>query len=222
MLLGLVAHHLTAGIPDSYPMVKDIRAVAHRYAGAPMRKLWHKTSLHQLPLPAPYTGPQLALQVIPSPLGPPAPTHLPQGQQSQLLPPLQQQQYYIVAPSAQLLTELLPLLTSYCLTTAQQQQQQRQKLLGVLIEQVQQADRAEQATGAVGSSIKHAPAAVLSTLEAVTGTKYVTCTTSVVECVQHIFQLLSAAIVPDPKLTAAEVQAAAASSFERRVGFVTY
>jgi hypothetical protein len=229
MLLGLVVHQLTASIPDSDPMVttvtvKDIRAVGHRHAGTPLRKLWHKTSLHQLPLPAPYTAPQLALQVMPSPLGPPAPTQLPQGQQSQLLPPLQQQQYYTVAPTAQLLTELLPLLTSYCLTTAQQQQQQGQQLLDVLIEQMQQADRSEQATGALGSSITHAPADILSTLEAVTGTQYVACTSSVVECVQHIFQLLSAAIVPDPNLTAAEVQAAAAaaSTVQYKAGFVTY
>jgi hypothetical protein len=220
LLLALVVHQLTASIPDSYPTAKNIRNRAHEHGCTPLRKLWHKTSLHHLPIPAPYTGPQLALKVMPSLLGPPRQGQ--QSQQQQQQSQQQQQQYYTVTPIGQLVKELLPLLTSYCLETAQQQQQQRQQLLALLLEQLRQTERAEQASSTLGSSSVPGPSGILSTLEAVTGTQFVACTVSVVKYMQHIFSLLTIAIVPDPNLTAAEVLAAAASRARCGNGLATY
>jgi hypothetical protein len=126
MLLGLAVHQLTASIPDSYPGAKDVRELVCQLGCSALYSLWSKTSLHQLPLPAAYTGPQLALHVMRSPLGP----SFVQQQQQQQEPQRQQQQirYHFLAPISQLLTELLPLLSSYCLGRVQQQRGQRQQL----------------------------------------------------------------------------------------------
>jgi hypothetical protein len=120
MLLGLVVHQLTASIPDSYPGALGVRQWAFCHLNcSSLLKVFERTKsgLHQLPLSAAYTGPQLTLQVMPSPLGPPAAVLHGQQQQQQQR---QQPQWNTVTPAAQLLTELLPLLTSYCLARLQQ------------------------------------------------------------------------------------------------------
>lgn len=67
MLLTLMVHQLTASIPASYPGAKEARIRACYLNCTP--SLWPTTSLHRLPLPAAYTGPQLALQAMPSLVG---------------------------------------------------------------------------------------------------------------------------------------------------------
>lgn len=59
----------------------------------------------------------------------------------------QQPQDYTVTTTAQLLTELLPLLASYCLAKVQQQCLHRQQLMEALALQLQQADTKGQAAG---------------------------------------------------------------------------
>lgn len=69
MLLSLMVHQLqlTASIPTSYQAAKEARIRACYLNCTP--SLWARTSLHRLPLPAAYTGPQLALQAMPSLVG---------------------------------------------------------------------------------------------------------------------------------------------------------
>jgi hypothetical protein len=196
MLLGLAVHQLTASIPVSYPGAKVVGELASKLLYYALFALWEKISMHQLPLPAAYTGPQLALQVMRSPLGP---SLLQQQQQQQQEP--QQQQYYTVAPSSQLLTELLPLLTSYGLSRVQQECARREQLLGALQQQLQQGGGGGQAAGLKEPSVE--------TLE--TAIRYV-CAPDVMACILHMQALLCSAVVPDPNLTAAEVQAAAAAA----------
>jgi hypothetical protein len=223
LLLGLAVHQLTASIPSSYLGAKDVRSRAQKLGCTLLRMLWEETSLHVLLVPAAYKGPQLALQIIPSPLLPPLPqpieplVQLWQQLQRQRLQQ-QQLQLHTVTPTSQLLTELLPLLTSYCLATAQLQRQQWQQLLASLQEQLRQGDGDRvHAAGAqirARSASARVPAHFLSTLQAVTctGPQNDACPMSVMVSMRHVFILLSAAIMPDPKLTAAEVQAAAAST----------
>jgi hypothetical protein len=82
MLLGLMVHQLTTSILDSYQASRSVRDTACKLRCSAVSCLSAKISLHKVPLSAPYTGPQLALQVIPSPLGPPPP-HQSQQQQQQ-------------------------------------------------------------------------------------------------------------------------------------------
>ena len=193
MLLGLAVHQLTASIPDSYPGAQAAREAAFKLSKSALLELSQSSiSLHRLPLPAPYTGPQLALQIMPSPLGPPAPAALQQVQH--------QPQCYTVTPTAQLLTELLPLLTSYCLARVQQQHDQH-KLQAELQQELQQAAMGEQVQGVYVEQLVGLgqPAKILVP-------------DCVQECMQHACTLLSCAVVPDPNLTAAEVQAATSAA----------
>ena len=66
-LLGLMAHQLAASIPASYPDGNAASDFACQL-GSSLGDLWQKVDLHKLPLPAAYTGPQVALQVMPSAL----------------------------------------------------------------------------------------------------------------------------------------------------------
>jgi hypothetical protein len=89
MLLGLAVQQLTASIPDSYPGAQAARDTACQFQCSGLLTLWNKAPagcLHMLPLPAAYVGPQLAIQVTLSPLGPPRPPA------SQLWKPEPQQQ----------------------------------------------------------------------------------------------------------------------------------
>jgi hypothetical protein len=237
MLLGLSMQQLTASIPASCPKAQDVRAIACQLDCSPLKILFDNTSLHDLPLAAAYTGPQLALHATPSVLRPPLPAPLLLGQQPQQQQPQQQQpqqqqpqaqaqqlpQRYTVTPTAQLLTELLPLLTSYCQTQVQQQDKNLQQLTEVLEQQLQHAHAAGQlqADGAQGLQVHTGPADVVSTVKAVASSL---CPTSVWDCLQHICALLFLAVVPSPNLTAAEVQAAAsaASTQEYTPGQVNY
>lgn len=164
-------------------------------------------SLHQLssvPLPAAYTGPGLALQVMPSPLGPPFPVL--HGQQ-QLEQPMQQQlHYYTVTPTAQLRTDLLPLLTSYCMTRVQEQHRAiRQQLPEIPASQSLQRTAGPTVVEAAGAQ-DHVP--FLTNREEVTGGVGLE---SMEQCIQHMCTLLATSVVPAPDLTAAELQAAAAA-----------
>ena len=119
MLLSLAMLQLTASIPDSNPGALVAREMACQLCSCgALFQLWQGTNLHQLPRPAAYTGPQLALQLLPSPFKQPP---LPQQQQRQQR---QQQpaEWCVLAPTAPLLTELLPLLTRQCLFQLQQLQ----------------------------------------------------------------------------------------------------
>jgi hypothetical protein len=84
MLLGLMVHQLTASIPASHPGAQAVHDET-RHLGCPrmLSLMWSKADLHQLPLPAAYTGPQLALQVMPCLLGAPTPPETDQPQQPQ-------------------------------------------------------------------------------------------------------------------------------------------
>jgi hypothetical protein len=70
MLLNLMVRQLTTSIPDSYPGAQAAREGAYQLYAAPFSKIWHATSLHKLPQLSGYTGPQVALQLLPSPLQP--------------------------------------------------------------------------------------------------------------------------------------------------------
>jgi hypothetical protein len=111
-----------------------------------------------------------------------------------------------VTPTAQLLAELLPLLTSYCLEKVQQGREQRQQLLAALKEQLQQAVEGAHAAEMQGSNVRDALSADLnSTVQAVDDC---VCGGGLGSAVLHLSALLRYAVVPDPNLTAAEVQAA--------------
>jgi hypothetical protein len=183
MLLGLAVQQLTASILDSYPQAQEAREKACQLKCAPLSRLFVKTGLHRLPLSEGYPGPQLALQVMPSPAG------------------------YTVTPTGQLLTELLPLLTTYCRSRVQQLHEHRQQLLETLGQLLQQAEG-----GVQGSGVR-ASAAILSTLKAVSCT---VCPEGVWHCLSHLHALLACAVVPDPNLTAAKEQAAANSASGNR------
>jgi hypothetical protein len=155
----------------------------------------NKTSLHQLPLPAAYTGPQLALQVTPSQLQQPPQQPSQQGQQPQC---------YTVTPTPQLLAELLPLLTSHCLAKVQQQHAPQQQMLASFRKLLPQAGRVPQAFGQQGTT---APPDFLSFQKQ--SVESCVCSDSVRDAMQHIFTLLSCAVVPATYLTATELQAAA-------------
>ena len=213
MLLGLAVHQLTASIPDSFSLAQGARELACELKCSALYMLWNKTSLHQLSLPAAYTGPQLALQVMQSPLGSPSlleqQQQQPQPQPQPLSPPpqdqqpLQQQpQYYTIAPTSQLLTELLPLLTSYCLARVHQQREQQQTRFQMLLVQ---ADGDGLAAGVQDCSTDPF-GDILGSLKAVTSPHVVK------QCVLGMLSVLSCAVVPDPNLTAAEVQAARAAA----------
>jgi hypothetical protein len=107
-----------------------------------------------------------------------------------------------MAPTSQLLTELLPLLTSYCLARVHRQREQRQTLFQTLL---MQADGDRQAAG-VQECSNDTSGDILSSLKAVTSPP------GVRQCVMHMQDVLSCAVVPDPNLTAAEVEAARAAA----------
>ena len=204
MLLGLAIHQLAASTWSSHPSAQALCELACQLGHTALMRLQCKVPLHKLPLSAAYTGPQLALQLQPA-----VPSSLPVGQQP--IPPLpqgQQQQCHIVMPTAQLLAELLPLLTSRCLSMLQQQHAQWQQLLLVLQAQLQQADGDGQA----------AAAGTQGYLERVTLCGDIICTVSdltksmglrgVKECVQHMCMHLGCVVVQQFLFTAAEGQAA--------------
>ena len=135
MLLNLMVRQLTASIPDSYPRAQAAREAVYQLHAAPFARLWHATSLHKLPRPAAYTGPQVALQLLPSPLQPlslqqqqqreqqqEADEREEQGQQGQQVQPAE---WCVLAPTAPLLAELLPLLTHQFLKKLQQHLEQQ-------------------------------------------------------------------------------------------------
>jgi hypothetical protein len=68
----LMVRQLTACIPDSHPGAQGAHEAAYQLHASTLWDLWHATSLHKLLLPATYTGPQVALQLLPSPLQPPS------------------------------------------------------------------------------------------------------------------------------------------------------
>ena len=214
MLLGLAMHQLTASIPASFSKAQDVRAGACQLNCSPLLSLYIKTSLHKLPLSAAYTGPQLALQVQPSVLGPPLPISVSLEQQPQLPPQQQQLQWYTVTPTAQLLTELLPLLVSFCRNKLQQQQEDLKQLMQVLEQRLQHAAASKglsdggQLPGVQGSCVR-APANVLGTVEKLASSG---CPQSLWPLAQNIWMLLCCAVIPSPDLTAAEVQAAATAA----------
>jgi hypothetical protein len=91
MLLGLVVMQLTASIPDSHPRAEEARDLACELGSCdPLHSFWMVAGLHQLPRPAAYTGPQLALQLLPSLLKPRR--RLQRRQPPQQLPLLDEQQ----------------------------------------------------------------------------------------------------------------------------------
>ena len=151
MLLNLMVRQLTASIPDSYHGAQAAREAAYQLHATPFSRLLHATSLHKLPHLSGYTGPQVALPLLPSPLQPLSLQQQQQrlraeGQQQQRLraegqqqlqqeqrraeeQQLQQEQpvgWCVLAPTAPLLTELLPLLPHQFLTQLQQNLQQQQ------------------------------------------------------------------------------------------------
>ena len=224
MLLGLAVHQLVATMPASFPKQHALSELACRLKCSALASLRVKANLHKLPLPAAYTGPQLAVQVMPSPLGvPPPPTPLSQGeqqqhQQQQQQSPHQQQQQphhqqqhqqqpqcYTVAPTAQLLAELLPLLTSQCLYKVHEQQGLREELLTSLQVQLQQPDGGSQADGVQGPSQR-----ATDVIRMVTAFTNAMSPGSLRDCVAHMYSLLSCAVVPRFNPTAAEGQAAGA------------
>jgi hypothetical protein len=223
MLLELAVQQLTASIPAG-SLYHAARGAACKLHCIGILTLYHMTSL--LPLPAAYTGPQLAMQVIPSPLGAAPPQllsqqqqrpqpqpqqPLPQQPQPQQPPPQQpklqqpqssqqqqaEPQWYTVTPSAQLLTELLPLLTSYCLAKVQEHHYtDRPKLMAAAQDQAEGRGWAAATQGSICDVVERLEAMMWCERR---------------ECVMQLGVLLSCAIVPDPNLTTAEVQAAAST-----------
>ena len=191
MLLGLAVQQLTASILDSYPQAQEAREKACQLKCAPLLRLFVKTGWHRLPLSEGYPGPQLALQVMPSPAG------------------------YTVTPTGQLLTELLPLLTSYCLSRLQQLHEHRQQLLQTLEQLLQQAEGGVQPAGSGVRASSSSSAAILSTLKAMSCT---VCPEGVRHCLAHLHALLACAVVPDPNLTTAKEQAANGATGNRYQG----
>jgi hypothetical protein len=129
LLLHLTVLQLTASIPDSYPGVRPARDVVCLLDCEPLYSLCRAAETRCVKQEA-YTGPQLALQLLPSP---PRSQALPQQQQQQQRAGGEQQQqeqhaeWGLVAPTAPLLTQLLPLLTRHCLAQLQQEQQRQQQ-----------------------------------------------------------------------------------------------
>ena len=139
MLLHLAVLQLTASIPDGHAWPPVVSAATCLLCCAPLQNLWQAVNLYQLPQPAGYTGPQLALQLLPSLLGPrPAPELPRQQQQQQQQEGAEQQEpaeWCVLTPSAPLLKELLPLLIRRCraqLRQDEQLRQQQQKPTGTL------------------------------------------------------------------------------------------
>jgi hypothetical protein len=132
LLLSLAVLQLTASLPDSHPGAQEAREVACQLCSCePLRNLWRLDGLHKLPRPAACTGPQLALQLLPSPLDAQqsAPELRQQEQQHPSLPEQQEEpaERCMLALAAPLLTELLPLLTRLGLKELQQQEQWQQQ-----------------------------------------------------------------------------------------------
>jgi hypothetical protein len=116
LLLALALLQLTASIPDSYPGARAARDMACQLCNfASWQTLSFATDFHKLPRPANYTGPQLALQLLPC-------RNAPQLQQQQ-----QPAEWCVLTPSTLLLTQLLPLLITHCLTQLQRQQRRAQR-----------------------------------------------------------------------------------------------
>jgi hypothetical protein len=116
LLLRLLLLQLTASIPNSLSGTKAACQLGCQLCDSHwLQSLWHANSMHLLSHPTEYSGPQVALQVLPLP-------RMPQQQQQQQLA-----QGYVAAPTAPLLAELLPLLTRYSLTNLQQQHEQLQQ-----------------------------------------------------------------------------------------------
>jgi hypothetical protein len=106
LLLTLLVEQLTAGSHLSYTMARTLHL-------PPLLSIQCVRGLHSVPLAAPYTGPQVALQVHPTPAG----ARVQRQEQPQLhVEPVQTTLTYVLAPTAALLGELLPLLTKSCLT----------------------------------------------------------------------------------------------------------
>ena len=133
MLLSLTVVQLTANIPDSYPGAQAARDLACQMCGFdPLYSFWCVGGLHQLPRPADYKGPLLALQLLPSllrPQLPPEQLQPPQQQQSQPLP-LQQPP---MQPTSQQQLQQPPV----------QQQLQQQELYAPQPQALQQQQRPE-------------------------------------------------------------------------------
>jgi hypothetical protein len=126
MLLNLAVQQLAATIPDSFPGAHAAQTwICQLYCGS-LYSLYSHTDLHKLPRLAAYTGPQVALQLQPSPFRPQQLLLLQQqeGQQQQEQPA----ELCVLAPTVPLLTELLPLLMRHCLTQQQWHQEQQQQL----------------------------------------------------------------------------------------------
>jgi hypothetical protein len=129
MLLTLVVLQLTAGLPAEHQA-----ALTAQLPQFPLYSIYRSQGLHNVPLAAAYTGPQLALQVWPTPAGVGA---LRQEQHQEQQPPaqtgsVQSPVHCVLAPTAGFLAEVLPLLTQRCLNGLAalqegRQQQQQQK-----------------------------------------------------------------------------------------------
>ena len=172
MLLCLMVHQLTASIPDSYPRALEVCQWACQLACNSLWTFFQRATcgLHHLPLSAAYSGPQLALLVTPSSLGPTlAAQQAQQAQQPCAQHPQQRLQWYNVTPTAQLLTELLPLLTSYSINRVQQHHRAAGQQLPAP-QPLQQAETVQHTAGAHGSSAPPGSVAhLLETLQQVTG-----------------------------------------------------
>jgi hypothetical protein len=122
LLLSLAVLQLTFGIPDSHPAAQAARDLACQLCSChALLPMCPATGRYQLSRPAAYTGPQLALQLLPSPL---QPWQQQQQQQQQQQGRQQPAEWCAVAPTAPFLSELLPLLTVHCIRQLQQLQQQ--------------------------------------------------------------------------------------------------
>ena len=240
MLLSLAVNQLTASIPDSCPGAIEARTQAWCLNKA-LQYVSHKVNLHQLSLPAAYTGPQLAPQVMPSILGPPPSAALQQGQQLQHLqqplqpppqqqqqqplqpppPPLQQQQQQ--QPSQQAETHWCTIAATAQLLTellpllpspclARVQHQQQQKHQHM--QKLQQALQMQLQQGLALGARRSA-----GELASPVDPHFVVATVNDClfpegfrGCLQQVRSLLRCTVVPDPTLTEAEMQAASSAA----------
>lgn len=101
----------------------------------------------------------------------------------------QQLHYYTVTPTAQLLTELLPLLTTYCMARVQEQH----RAIGQQLSEMPAAQPLQQSAGVVQAAgvQDHVPS--LTTLEEITGGVGLE---SMEQCIQHMCTLLATSVVP--------------------------
>jgi hypothetical protein len=197
MLLTLLVLQLTAALPAKH------RAVLTAHLRLSMLHDIQITfsGLHSVPLAAAYTGPQLALQVWPTPAGVGV-----QRQQEQQQPPqtesMQPPVTCVLAPTAALLAEMLPLLTKYCLTALkglQHEQQQHQYHQQQQQQQQQQGSASQQAGGgSAPASTSGTAAAELSDYSNPSKPIYMGHTRmSLMACVDSLAILLCDLVVPE-------------------------